>query len=40
MSWMRITYLKVWPKKYGSPFNNGISENLKKFFFYDFANKK
>lgn len=21
LSWMRITYLKVWPKKYGSPFS-------------------
>jgi palmitoyltransferase len=21
MSWMRITYLKVWPRKYGSPFS-------------------
>ena len=21
-SWMKITYMKVWPKKYGSPFRN------------------
>ena len=23
ISWMRITYLKVWPRKYGSPFTLG-----------------
>lgn len=22
-SWMKITYMKVWPKKYGSPFTRG-----------------
>jgi palmitoyltransferase len=23
LSWMNITYLKVWPRKYGSPFSKG-----------------
>ena len=31
MSWMRITYLKVWPKKHGSPFNKGWLANVKLF---------
>lgn len=30
ISWMRITYLKVWPKKFGSPFTEGSAKaNLK-----------
>lgn len=38
ISWMRITYLKVWPKKYGSPFSEGSAiENYRQFFFYPFA---
>jgi hypothetical protein len=36
LSWMRITYLKIWPKKYGSPFSKGTKENLKMFFTYNF----
>jgi hypothetical protein len=32
-SWMRITYLKVWPRKYGSPFSAGTKmENFHEFF--------
>lgn len=32
-SWMKITYLKVWPRKYGSPFTQGSRiKNLKAFF--------
>ncbi len=32
-SWMKITYMKVWPRKYGSPFTRGtISENFKEYF--------
>jgi len=32
-SWMRITYLKVWPKKYGSPFSQkSVKKNLIAFF--------
>ena len=30
IAWMRITYLKVWPKKFGSPFTQGsISANYR-----------
>jgi hypothetical protein len=36
---MRITYLKVWPKRYGSPFSKGVIGNLKMFFGYNFRNK-
>lgn len=36
LSWMRITYLKVWPKKYGSPFSHGLKGNLQMFFCYNF----
>ena len=40
ISWMRITYLKVWPKKYGSPFSEGsASANLKQFFCFPFAKR-
>lgn len=36
-SWMRITYMKVWPKKLGSPFSRGSKiENLKQFFCFPF----
>lgn len=32
-SWKRITYLKVWPRKYGSPFGLGSRQaNLVEFF--------
>lgn len=38
LSWMKITYMKVWPKKYGSPFDRGSkAENLRFFFNYDFS---
>ena len=36
LSWMRITYLKVWPKKYGSPFSKGFKGNWKMFLTYNF----
>ena len=40
ISWMRITYLKVWPKKYGSPFSLGSrSANLRQFFCFNFAGR-
>jgi len=40
LSWMKITYLKVWPKKFGSPFSLGSSSaNLRQFFFHDFTRK-
>ena len=31
-SWMRITYLKVWPRRYGSPFSKGSAS--KNFLWY------
>jgi palmitoyltransferase len=38
LSWMKISYMKVWPKKYGSPFDRGGSKaNLKFFFRFDFT---
>ena len=36
LSWMRITYLKVWPKRYGSPFSKGWKENWRMFLTYNF----
>ena len=40
ISWMRITYLKVWPKKYGSPFSEGSpGANLRQFFCYPFSKR-
>jgi palmitoyltransferase len=32
LSWDKISYLKVWPKKYGSPFTKGKLNNLKMYF--------
>ena len=40
LSWMRITYLKVWPKKYGSPFSRGLAKNLKLFCCFNFRRSK
>ena len=40
LSWMRITYMKVWPKRYGSPFSVGIIGNLRMFCCYNFRKKK
>jgi hypothetical protein len=38
ISWMRITYMKVWPRKFGSPFSEGSTlRNFHQFFFYPFA---
>ena len=40
ISWMRITYLKVWPRKFGSPFTEGSTvANLRQFFFFPFASR-
>jgi hypothetical protein len=34
LSWMKVSYMKVWPKKYGSPFSRGSKrENFKLFCF-------
>jgi palmitoyltransferase len=40
LSWMRITYLKIWPKKFGSPFSQGVKGNLKMYCCYNFRKKK
>lgn len=32
LSWNSISYLNVWPKKYGSPFNKGLKQNIKMYF--------
>jgi hypothetical protein len=33
--WMKITYMKLWPKKYGSPFTRGTRlQNFKAVFEY------
>ena len=38
ISWMRITYLKVWPRKFGSPFSEGsMMANYRQFFCYPFS---
>ena len=40
ISWMRITYLKVWPRKFGSPFSEGSAfANLRQFFCFPFARR-
>ena len=40
MSWMRITYMKIWPRKYGSPFSEGCCKNMRLFCCYNFRSKK
>lgn len=40
LSWMRITYLKIWPKRYGSPFSQGVRHNLRMYCCYNFRRKK
>jgi hypothetical protein len=34
LSWSKVSYLKEWPRKYGSPFDLGIWMNLKLIFGY------
>ena len=34
LSWNKISYLKVWPRKLGSPFNIGLRNNLRLYFCY------
>jgi len=35
---MKISYMKVWPKKHGSPFDRGgLRANIKFFLRYDFT---
>ena len=33
VSWYKITYLKSWPRRMGSPFYMGVLQNLKFYFF-------
>mmetsp|Transcript_33708 Transcript_33708/g.33199 ORF Transcript_33708/g.33199 Transcript_33708/m.33199 type:complete len:166 (+) Transcript_33708:929-1426(+) len=32
LSWNKISHMKVWPRKYGSPFDKGYKENIKLYF--------
>lgn len=38
LSWKKISYLKFWPRKLGSPFNIGVKNNLRLYFCYDLGN--
>lgn len=40
LSWSRITYLLIWPRKYGSPFSYGVKSNLQIFFCGNFTTSK
>lgn len=40
LSWMRITYLKIWPKRYGSPFSQGVRSNLRMYCCFNFRRQK
>ncbi|CDW81358.1 dhhc zinc finger domain containing protein [Stylonychia lemnae] len=41
LSWMKISYMKVWPKRYGSPFSkNSLKANLRLYFCHKFAKSK
>lgn len=35
LSWSRISYLRDWPRNYGSPFNLGLRSNFRLYFCYD-----
>ena len=35
LSWSKVSYLRDWPRKLGSPFNIGAVKNLKLYFFYN-----
>merc|ERR1712147_116484 len=39
-SWMKITYMRVWPRKLGSPFSNGWKQNLRMFCCYNFRKEE
>lgn len=32
LSWNTISYMRVWPRKYGSPFDQGLSKNIRLYF--------
>lgn len=33
LSWNKISYTRIWPRKYGSPFNRGMKQNVILYFF-------
>jgi len=35
LSWKKISYLKEWPRKLGSPFSIGLKNNLKLYCCYN-----
>ena len=35
LSWDKISYLKLWPRKFGSPFNIGLVKNLRLYFCFN-----
>lgn len=35
LSWDKISYLKLWPRKFGSPFNIGFVKNLRLYFCFN-----
>ena len=35
LSWDKISYLKLWPRSLGSPFNIGIKKNLRLYFCFN-----
>ena len=37
LSWEKISYLKLWPKHLGSPFNIGLAKNLRLYFCFDLS---
>mmetsp|Transcript_33446 Transcript_33446/g.51354 ORF Transcript_33446/g.51354 Transcript_33446/m.51354 type:complete len:114 (-) Transcript_33446:413-754(-) len=37
LSWDKISYLKLWPRKLGSPFNIGLIKNLKLYFCFSLS---
>jgi hypothetical protein len=32
LSYNKISYIRIWPRKYGSPFDRGLKENIKLYF--------
>ena len=39
LSWNKISYMRIWPRKYGSPFDRGFKINLKQYFCQKSQNK-
>ena len=35
LSWSKVSYLRDWPKNFGSPFDLGWKANMKLFFCYE-----